>query len=237
MNGDADQIEQVDRDLADVAAQLDAGELDAATADRLRATYERERAAIVAATSEPRLVAGRSPLRLLIGAAILIVGVVAVAASGLVSLQDDSPESAATTDTVDLSSVTNEEMEVVIAANPTVIGMRLALAGRYVEDGDHSSALGHYLAVLDQNPQQPEALAMVGWLTYLADEPELAEPFVVKALDVEPDYPLALWFLGNIQIAGGDNDGAAVTIERLLTYDLSAEMRAEAEALLAETDR
>ena len=236
MNGYADEIEQVNRDLADVTAQLDAGELDAATADRLRATYEQERAALVAASSEPRIVEGRSPRRMLIGAAILVIGVVAVAASGVVSLQSDPSELPAT-DGVDLSTITNEEMEAVIAANPTVVGMRLALAGRYVEAGDHGSALDHYLVVLDQSPQQPEALAMVGWLTFLAGEPELAEPFVTKALEVEPEYPLALWFLGNILIANGDRNGASVAIERLLTFDLSQEVRAEAEALLAEATR
>ena len=182
---------------------------------------------------------------MLIGAAILAVGAIAIVASGLVSLRSDTPERSATdgvaTDVLEsggdgneLASVTNEEMEAVIAANPTVVGMRLALAGRYVEDGDHSAALDHYLIVLDQNPDQEEALAMVGWLTFLAGEPELAEPFVAKSLAVEPDYPLALWFLGNILLVTGDHDGASRAIERLLTYDLSSDVRAEADALLAE---
>ena len=139
MNANADEIDQVDRDLTEVAAQLDAGELDTATAERLRTAYERERAAIVAATSGPRLVEGRSPRRMLMGASILIVGIVAVAASGVISAQSDTPEQGATAgvaadagegDGVDLSSVTNEEMEAVIAANPSVVGMRLALAER-----------------------------------------------------------------------------------------------------------
>jgi tetratricopeptide (TPR) repeat protein len=243
MNADADEIEQVDRDLTEVAAQLDAGELDAVTAERLRTAYERERAAIVAATSGPRLVEGRSPRRMLMGASILIVGIVAVAASGVISAQSDTPEQAATAGVaadaeeggvVDLSSVTNEEMEAVIAANPSVVGMRLALAERYVEAGDHSKALDHYLAVLDQSPEQPEALAMVGWLTFLAGEPELAEPFVAKSLEIEPEYPLALWFLGNILLANGDHDGATLAIEQLLGYELSPEVRSEADALLAD---
>ena len=245
MNGNADQIQQVDRDLAAVAAQLDDGELDAATADRLRASYEQERAALLVASAAPRVEEGRSPRRVLIGAAILAVGAIAIVASGLVSLRSDTPEGSVTdgvaTDVLenggdgnDLASVTNEEMEAVVAANPTVVGMRLALAGRYVEDGDHSSALDHYLTVLDQDPDQAEALAMVGWLTFLAGEPELAEPFVAKSLVVEPDYPLALWFFGNILMVTGDHDGATQAIERLLAYDLTSDVRAEADALLVE---
>jgi cytochrome c-type biogenesis protein CcmH/NrfG len=243
MNGRADELEQVDRDLADVAAQLEAGELDEKTAERLRTAYERERSTLVAAgesTGEP----GRSRRRMLFGAAILAVGVAVIAWSGIVSLQRNTPQEGATEGIVtdvasgaaDLSSVTNEEMEAVIAANPTIVGMRLALAARYVEDGEHGKALDHYLAVLDQDPEQPEALAMVGWLSYLSGEPKLAAPFVAKALSVQPDYPLALWFQANILVATGDRAGARAAIERLLEYDLDPQVRDQAEALLAEVD-
>jgi tetratricopeptide (TPR) repeat protein len=240
MTARADHLEQIDRDLAEVAAQLEAGEIDAETAARLRSAYERERSTLLADDGADEGASGRSPRRMMIGAAILVVGVVAIAWSGLVAIQGDEPAATeglvtdVATGGVDLSTVTNEEMEAVIAANPTVVGMRLALAQRYVEAGEHGRALDHYLAILDQDPEQPEALAMVGWLTYLAGEPALAEPFVTKALAVAPDYPLALWFQGNILHATGDSPGARAAIERLLTYDLAPEVRADAEALLAE---
>lgn len=241
MTGRADQIEQVDRDLAEIAAQLEAGELDHETAARLRAAYELERADLLAADEAADAV-GRSPMRMLVGAAILVIGAIAIVWLGVASTQGDTAQDGATegivsdvaSGAVDLSSVTNQEMEAVIAANPTVVGMRLALAARYVEAGDHSSALDHYLVVLDQDPDQPEALAMIGWLTFLAGESELAEPFVTKALSLEPDYPLALWFHGNILLAIGDRQGARDAIVRLMDYDLDPEVRAQAEALLAE---
>lgn len=242
MNGHADQLEQVDRDLAELDAQLEAGELDAATAHRLRTAYEEERAALLsAASAEPETGVGRSRGRALIGGLILGVGVVAIASFAVVSLQDDTPagelSDGVATDVLeggDLSSVSNEEMEAVIADNPTIVGMRLALAGRYVDDGDHSSALGHYLIVLDQDPNQPEALAMVGWLSYLSGEIELAEPFVEKALAIQPNYPNGLWFLANIKAAAGDDAAAVNALERLLVFDLPAEARIEAERFLAE---
>ncbi|MFB3049943.1 MAG: hypothetical protein ACE1Z9_07315, partial [Acidimicrobiia bacterium] len=77
----ADQVKQVERDLAEVAAQRDAGELDDATAERLAAAYEAERAAVVAAAAvvtDPEA-SGRSRLRLLLGAAILGIGIVTIA--------------------------------------------------------------------------------------------------------------------------------------------------------------
>lgn len=245
MNSFIDQIEQVDRDLVDIEAQVAAGELDTATAARLRAAYEEERAALLEAeAATPETGSTRSPQRTLVGGAILAVGIVAIAVFAAVSLRDDSPaaevsdgvatEVLAGGSGIDLSEVTTEEMEAVVSENPTIVGMRLALAGRYVDAGDHSSALEHYLTVLDQDPEQPEALAMVGWLSFLAGEAELAEPFVVKALDIEPDYPLAWWFLANVKVANGDPDAASQAIERLLAYDLSQEVRAEAERFLAE---
>lgn len=243
MNGYIDELEQVDRDLAEIESQLAAGELDAATAERLRTVYGEERAALLAvAAAETET--GRSRRRTLAGGLILGVGVVAIASFAILSLQSDTPadevsdgvatEVLAGGSGVDLSSVTNEEMESVVAENPTIVGMRLALAGRYVEDGDHSTALDHYLVVLDQDPEQAEALAMVGWLSFLAGEPELAEPFVVKALSIEPNYPSALWFLANIKRQLGDPESAAEAIGRLLAFDLPDDVRAEAERFLAE---
>ena len=135
---------------------------------------------------------------------------------------------------VDLGSVTNEEMEAVVAENPTVVGMRAALARRYFQEGDFSNALGHYLVVLEQDPSHAEALATVGWMSFLSQEPELAESYVLRSLEVAPGYPDALWFLGNIRLFGtNDAAGAVAPLEDLLEVDgLAPELRAEATSLL-----
>ena len=87
MNSFVDQIEQVDRDLAEIDAQVASGELDAATAARLRAAYEEERAALLAAEAAPlRSDTRRSPQRALVGGLILGVGVIAIAVFAFVSL-------------------------------------------------------------------------------------------------------------------------------------------------------
>ena len=75
---------------------------------------------------------------------------------------------------------------------------------------------------------------MVGWLSFLSGEPALAESFITRALEVEPNYPQALWFLANVRANSGDDQGAIEAIELLLAYDLSPEVKAAADQLLAE---
>jgi len=136
---------------------------------------------------------------------------------------------------VDLSEVTNEEMEAVVAANPEILGMRMALARRYFEAGEFDKALDHYMVVLEQEPNA-EALANVGWMTFLSGRPDVAEPFAERAIELDPSYGPAYWFLANIRFVGLDDpDGAVEPLERLLEIEnLPDEIRTEAEAMLAE---
>ena len=60
-------------------------------------------------------------------------------------------------DPVSLDDVTNTELEAVVAANPDIIGMRLALARRYFEAGDYSASFGHYFEVVQQDSNNAEA--------------------------------------------------------------------------------
>lgn len=250
----ADQIDQVDRDLAEVDEQVDAGELDEATAERLRSAYQSERAALEAQlddvatpkedTSPDPGPAPQSRGRAVAGTVIVGIAALVVAVVAVFSLQERTPAGESTDGVAtaalengggrDLSSVGLEEMEAVVAQNPDIPGMRLALADRYVEAGDYSRALEHYMVVLDQEPENATALARVGWLTFLSDEAELAEPFIVRAIAIEPDFPQAYWYLANVRIQVGNVEGAIEPLERLLTYDLPDDVRAQAELMLEE---
>ena len=250
----ADQIDQVDRDLAEVEEQVDAGELDEATAERLRSAYRNERAALEAQladvgtqkedTSVDAGPARRSRRRAVAGTAIVGIAAAVVAVVAVFSLQERTPAGESTDGVAtaalesgggrDLSSVGLEEMEVVVAQNPDIPGMRVALADRYVEVGDYSRALEHYMVVLEQEPENATALARVGWLTFLSDEAELAEPFIVRAIAIEPDFPQAYWYLANVRIQMGNVEGAIEPLERLLAYDLPDDVRAQAELMLEE---
>jgi len=260
----ADQIAQVDRDLAEIDEQVQLGELDDDTANRLRSAYRSERssleeqlASIEASASDSDAAAeeddvpakqGRSRGRSIAGTAIVGAAVIAVAVIAVFSLQERTPagemsDGVATEvasevlegqAAVDLDSVTAEQMEVVVAQNPDIPGMRIALANRYLEEGSLEGALFHYEIALEQEPDEPSTVAWVGWLTFLLGDPASGEPYVVRAIELEPDYPQAYWFLANIRYESGNLEGTIVPLEKLLTYELPEEIQTEVQAMLTE---
>lgn len=227
-------------DIAEVELQLAAGELDSAAAERLRATYEAERVELDGVEVVEQF-GGRDRKRTLAGAAVLALGAAALTIGVVVTVSERAPGDlitggiASPNEGRDLATVTNEEMEAVIAANPDVIPMRLALAGRYFDEGDFSSALGHYLEVLDRE-NNPEALANVGWMTYLSGDIETGLAFVERSLEVSRDLPQSYWFLANIRFWGlSDAAGAVEPLETLLAFEqIPAEIRDAASELLTE---
>ena len=244
-----DQLEQVERDLVELDDQLDAGELDAETHARLVASYRAEadqlRRLIAEAPDEAEsavaAVPARSRKRVLVGAAILVAGVVVVSFLGVRSLQD-RPSNAlngvvgdvARSGGVDLDQVSNEEMEAVIADNPDIVGMRMALARRYFEEGTFDKALDHYMVVLEQEPNA-EALANVGWMTFLSGRPDVAVTFEEQAIALDPGYTPAYWFLANVRMYGLDDpEGAVEPLRTLLSADgVPDDIRAQASEMLA----
>ena len=126
---------------------------------------------------------------------------------------------------VDLSEVTNDQMEAVIAANPGVpeiAAMRLALADRYFEEGRFSSALPHYLDALDgrlDRGRRARGMARVGWMSHLSGAGEPAEAYLARALEIDPDYLEAGLFLGLVRFDRGDPAGALSRLEPLLAEE------------------
>ena len=247
-----ERISQAERDLVEVDDQHAHGEIDAATAERLRARYRRERGELIEQLAgdaaevaeelpKPGLITGRR----MAGAAVIMVAA-AVLAFGVVRAVDDAAPGAegiasdvAAGEEVNLDNITNEQMEEVIAQNPDVAPMRLALADRYFAAGEFSDALAHYMYVLEEmGIDDPEALANVGWMTYLSDVPDVAASFVERSIRIEPDAGIAFWYLANIRYRGlNDAPGAIEPLRQLLGYEnLPTELRTEAESLLAEVE-
>ena len=167
----------------------------------------------------------------------------AVLAFGVVRAVDDAAPGAegVASDVVagEEVNITNEQMEEVIAQNPDIAPMRLALADRYFAAGEFSDALSHYMYVLQEmGIDDPEALANVGWMTFLSDEPDVAASFVERSIQIQPDAGIAFWYLANIRYRGlNDAAGAIEPLQQLLGYEnLPAELRTEAENLLAEVE-
>lgn len=249
--------DQALRDLMELDQQVQAGEIDAADAEDLRRVYRAEAAGaqrrITELDAPPQTDQAAGPpkrtgrRRLAIGGAVAVVAVI-TAAMMLPAYLDQRPDGGFVTGNLadpdsdpgqgrDLEQVSNEEMEAVVAANPDVVGMRLRLAHRYLDDGDLSTAIGHYMEVLDRQ-DDPQAMAHAGWLLFLSQEFGLAEGMLNASLELVSDDPEALWFMANLQLYGTDDPAAAVdTLERLQRTGTLGEEAAMVDQTLAEARR
>ena len=229
-----DRRDRIVADLRALGDQVVAEEIGAATADDLRHRYEVDLADILAelgaARDEPAT--GRSKRRVALG-----LGAFALAASvaviGLANAID--PDPAPADQGVDLSQVTNEQLEEVVAANPDVVPMRLALARRYVEEGDFSAALPHYLYIVERGPNA-EALMYLGWMTYLSGEAETGASLLEHSVELDPGNLLARWFLANVRYYGLDDRlGAVPLLEAVIdSGEAPADIAAEAQRMIDE---
>ena len=223
--GRADQRALIQEELADLDDQVASGEIDEETAAVLRTRYEGELQGLgEAASAEEVPAGGETPRprravsgRVLAGAALIGIAIVAIGVLAVVSLRDGSAGAEGVADAViegetvtDLDDVSNEQLEAVVAANPDVIGMRLALARRYFEEGSFDKALDHYFEVLDRE-QHPEALTNIGWMTHLSNRSDIAIEYLDAALQRRPDYLPATWFKANVLIAL-DRSGEAIPL-------------------------
>lgn len=216
------------RDIEDVQRQVTEGELDSATAERLITRYRKEISRVDRGEGRKNRVEGGPSggtlrTRRLVGA-LLLLGMfagVSLTAFYAVRPRDGGFITGDMPGTVDLSEVTNDQMEAVIAANPDVpqiAAMRLSLADRYFEEGSFSSALPHYLEALEgtlDSTRRARGLARVGWMSYLSGSEEVAEAYLAEALVIDPSYDEAHLFLGLLHLYLGDPEEALVHLEPL----------------------
>lgn len=246
-------IEQATRDLEELAGQVEAGEIDGATAADLLATYQREReeaqqalAALDTSATSDLTRSPRSPVRVLIGTVILVSAFGGVVYAAVRAATDNTTAAlqgdAAVTGPVDPDSVSNETMEAVIAANldnPQINGMRFALANRYFDAGDYAKAFPHFQAILENDPPPELAAATLirlGWMVYDGNgEVDLAISLLDQALEITPDDSLGLYLLSRVEWCGAsDPSAAAALLERAMADPgLDADTRALLEADLA----
>lgn len=140
-----------------------------------------------------------------------------------------------------LSKVTDAQLEAVVAANPEMTGLRLALAQRYADRGRYDLALVHYGKVLELDPGNAEAQAHIGWINLMVGRPDEAARLVDSAVQADPENPDAVWFQANVRLYGLDDPaGALEALDRMETIDglgprvgrQVARLRAEASAKL-----
>ena len=221
------------RDLAEVDDQRAAGELDDATADRLTRLYEADLAATLEALDDATEPTAPPARRTLLGIGLAVVAVVGVGVLVAQAVQPRPPGGLVTggiaTDVVadgggrDLSTVSNDEMEAVIAANPTVVPMRLALVERYLRDGDLEQAQLHSAEALQHDPgtnDRARGLRYLGWTTALLGDPTSGAGLLEQSLEVVPGDLDGLWFLANVRLEGLADPAAAVPLlEEILAAD------------------
>lgn len=243
MNPDRDRLEELRdlalRDLVDVDRQVAAGELSPEDADGLRREYEREALAALnglqaETMSEPDGLAGsaatpvKSRTAVVTGRRALYavgIGLAVLAAFVVQGNLLDRPEGGLVTGNEsmqsapaprDLSKVSDAQLEDVVEANPDVLGMRLALARRYLDKGRYDLAVVHYTKVLEKQPKNPEALTHLGWVVLQAGRPGQAAELVDTAVEVNPDLADAWWVQANIRLYGLKDPGAAISsLDRL----------------------
>lgn len=254
------QRDQALTDLVDLERQVAEREIPDTTAEKLRRQYEVAAArAIEALETQPvdqpkatpqtsRRSRGRLAVYLLTTAAAVFAAVVllpqyvaerpdggSVTGNEVVQAASDSGSASPPPPPRDLSMVTEAEMEGVIAANPEVLGMRLALADRYLQKGRYDKAAEHYGVALKQDPGNPDVQAQSGWLLFKMGNPGAALRFVDQALMIAPGFQDALWYKANILLDGRKDIDAALRILRELATrsDLTADRRQQVDQLMA----
>lgn len=182
------------------------------------------------------------PGRWILGSGVLILaGAIAIATVGQFrqARPDDQSLAGVAGEGFDPEAVSNETLEAVIAANlenPSINGMRLALANRYFEEGDYQKAFGHYQAVLDSEPAAAEAAAAytrLGWMVYDGNgETNLGMELIDRGLALVPGDAFALYLKGRVTWCGkADPEAAAELFDRVLTTpDLDPDVRTQVTA-------
>jgi thioredoxin-like negative regulator of GroEL len=258
-----ERLEIAERDLTELAEQVESGEIDEATADTLRAGYQAEvdevseqlgsmpspqKPTASRPGSTPESPTGpqpRSTRRAIIGS-VLVIAALSVAI--FLAAGDINPDTTTTAAagsqapgelSIDPNSVSNEQLEAVVAQNPGINAMRLALADRYFEQQSYSQALDHYLVIADNAPTPAEegrVLSRIGWIAHVTGQPEAAEQYLQTSLTIDPTNDETKLFLGFVLLYGLEDAEAAIPwLEEVAAVpDLPPVILQEVEAALSE---
>ena len=247
------------RDLTELAEQVEAGEIDQATAETLRASYQAEvdsveaelgalpapsKKQVAESETRPAGMQSRSTRRAVVGS-VLVIAALSVAIFLAAGEIDSTPATTATGSaapgdlTVDPDSVSNEQLEEVVAQNPDINAMRMALADRYFEEEDYGKALDHYLTIAGNSPTPAEegrSLTRIGWMAYTTGQPEAAEQYLQSSLTVDPTNDETKLFLGFVLLYGlNDAEGALPWLEEVAEVpELPPTLLTQVETAIAE---
>ena len=130
-----------------------------------------------------------------------------------VNLQNNTENSS--NQSTNLDEVSNQEMEKVIELNPDIMPMRIALANRYFEAFDYSSALPHFMYVAENSNDidlKSLSLSQIGWMVYESGDINTSLNYINEALRISPKSLLAETYKGIILIQQIDTRDEGILI-------------------------
>jgi tetratricopeptide (TPR) repeat protein len=174
------------RSIADLDAEQDAGDLAGDDFAALRDDYVARAAAVMRAiqsgSEEVRAVPTADNLVRRRRGVVTVVAVLAVAVAAGVALAGAMGSRSAG--------------EPLSGSLPTSTADRLARASQFVGEGKPVEAIKLYDEILENDPEQPAALAYRGWIVRLAGLKEEGLAYVDRAVAADPSYPDAHFFRG-----------------------------------------
>lgn len=239
--------DQARRDLTELDEQLATGEIDEETGRRLRSRYLTDLEGAQRGLSETSddATPPRSKGRMLVGAAILTVGI--GLAVGIVGNFVQTPDDATLTGIAsnpefDPENFSNETLEATLLSfegNAEAIEqsmpMRFRLAERYFETQEFDKAFDHYRRIIESNPAPDlasAALTRVAWIVWVGNGlTDLGLQTVDRALEAAPDNTEARYVKAQILWCGlGDNDGAVTLLGEILgSSEIGDDVRSQVE--------
>ena len=238
------------RALRELAFEHDAGHISDADYAELRARYESEAAAALTALDRlgpsapvpsspepvavPRRGGWRHPVALgASGAALVVFGV--LLGVGIVRYTEPDSMAAAPPPPVAAAPEAPATGAPPRAVPPEVMRGMLEAARGSLSEGRYSEAIAAYQAVLKRDPKNVDAMTHLGLIVAIGGHADSALETFDKALAIDPDYPPALLYRGQVLYeAKKDVAGAVQAWERFVKVAPTAEDRARVQKLIAD---
>lgn len=99
--------------------------------------------------------------------------------------------------------------------SPAEFAEDLVRAGDLVAEGLYTEALSLLEALVQDEPEDADALSLLGYTLRKLGHVERAERVYGAALEADPDHPGAIQYLGELYAERGDLVGARVQLDRL----------------------
>jgi tetratricopeptide (TPR) repeat protein len=244
------------RALRELAFEHDAGHISDADYAELRGRYEHEAAAALTALDRlgpaPALPAParetaaaapargwRHPVALIASAAALLVFGVALGV-GIVRYTEPDPMAAAPPAGPPPATApgTAAAGGTPRPVSPEMLQGMLQAARGSLSEGRYSEAIAAYQAVLKRDPRNVDAMTHLGLIVAIGGHADSALETFDKALAIDPDYPPALLYRGQVLYeVKKDVAGAVRAWERFVEVAPTAEDRARVQQLIAEAKK